>query len=165
MIPLISNILMLLIACFAFLHYGSNRNAVLIVICGWLIFGLIDPYVRHDGLLYFSVAALIDLAIIEILCRIIKQNDLISDLINVCFVFIYLNLFGWITYMQYIDVGFYNLLCAVSYLAALMITINNGKGERNVLGNCRLVDGGFSFRFNHRASYSVNQKTKKAKDS
>ena len=111
------------------------------------------------GTLYYILAWISDLAIIAGLSRLSKPNQLTLQLQNVCTKFIYLNLFGWISYMLYFDPIAYNFLCAGLYVWTLVV-IFRGRGT-HVLGNRTMDRGRAGIFSNYRScthALSANEK-------
>jgi len=158
-ITYISDILVFLIV-FAGLVLLNNENklAVCIFSLAVLMFDIVDNLIPKS--LYYIGAAVTDLIIIVALTRFAHPTELIVKLQNISIRFIYINLFGWFSFMLYFSPNAYNLLCAALY-AWTLITIFRGR-DKNVLGNNAVGRRRLGFRSHDYPSGDTMQTNQKA---
>lgn len=106
------------------------------------------------GTLYYTSAALADLAIIAALARMSRPNSLLVRIQHVCKLFIYLNAFGWACFMLHWRPFTYNLLCAALYTWTLVVILRGR--TKNAMGDTTV--GSWLSRFlghGHSGGYAV----------
>lgn len=143
-----TGILILLIAIFSIRYCEQEKQSILIfaAICGFFQFFHNEIYYLV-GVKYYLSAAFADLFIIHLLSKISRPTNLILAIQKACLWFIYLNLFGWITYEAYYKPLIYNFLCESLFVAVLFASINkrkkDGLGNHSIHSNSGLLFGGY----------------------
>lgn len=90
-----------------------------------LMFSSAEVYIENNYM-YYVLACLIDLVIIEFLAMIIKPTQVMASIQIICEWFIYANLLGFIIYHFELKDISYIILCGGLYIAALLSTFFQG---------------------------------------
>ena len=144
---MISGLLIFLIALCSLKYYEQERRSVLIfaAICGFFQFFHNEIYYLV-GFKYYLGAAFADLLIIQFLSKVSNPTKAICALQRACFIFININLFGWVAYELYYESIIYDLLCQALFVAILIASINtrkkDGLGDIKIHRNSSLIFGG-----------------------
>ena len=80
-----------------------------------------------DGLYYYHSAALVDLAVLEILRRLTTHSELTKRLANISVASIVLNIAGWPIWMLYLPPDGYNAAFAALYAYALFTLLRRSR--------------------------------------
>lgn len=145
---MISNYLIFLIALSAIFNTKQSRLSLLCFSFLCAVMMLVDIHITatfHPY--YYLVAALTDLVIILTLSKIAKPNEMVIFLQQASLLFIYINLFGWVTYELYIDPFVYNILCESLFVIILLVSsrgIRNGMGNHSIYRNRSFFFGNIS---------------------
>ncbi len=125
---------LLLIAISAFFHVKEDRYAIVVFCLFCVTFKFMGKHSNGEyQFLYYLLAALFDLAIIQTLSKISVVTDLIIKLQQVTKWFIYVNLFGWAIYELYYPSLFYDALGGALFILTFIIVTQEGR--KNELGN------------------------------
>ena len=85
---------------------------------------MIGQVIKEDYLYYYPVhywiCIYLHAIIIFLINREVVTNNFINHICTINHVFIYLNLFGFYTYMHYVDSVYFNIGCEVLYSLALV---------------------------------------------
>ena len=90
-----------------------------------LIFGFAEKHIENNYM-YYVLACVTDLFIIEFLSRISRPTQAIVAIQTICKWFIYANLSGFIIYHYDLQAIIYTILCGSLYVAALLSTFFQG---------------------------------------
>lgn len=147
MIPTISTLSIVVILLAAMFKSGANRFTLLTFSLISASIYLVDKIITDNySSYYYLLCALADLLIIHLLARISKPNNTVLLMQQACKLFIYINLFGWLSYELYYEPVAYNILCASLFItiACLSITRNDDGwvGNSSTRSNRTLFFGG-----------------------
>lgn len=146
MINLVS-LALLVIIFFIAISFKSDENKytflVFSLIC--MLSAAIDyGFIAEDYYsYYYLMCALLHLSTIHILSKVANPNNTLIAIQQASKLFIYANLFGWVTYELYISPVAYNVVCASLFLAVLFTSINtrkkDGLGNSAIYSNSGLI--------------------------
>lgn len=121
-----------------------------------LIFSFTERYIENNYM-YYVLACLIDLVIIEFLARISKPTQIITYIQTICRWFIYANLLGFIVYEFDFPSIIYSILCGSLYVTALLSTFFQG-GSGGIYRNNNLHSSFYPHYYTSKIALRENKK-------
>ena len=124
-----------------FLQPTQERSMIAFLFVGITILHYL-LFADVSGLLYYSSAALFDLAIIVCTSCLTRIPKVIVNLHKICFLFVLLNFIGWLMWYFYYSPVLYNTACSFLYLAAFFVLLTGSHGfiNANIRSSSRYVN-------------------------
>ena len=129
---MITGFLIVALAALSLTRKDEDRYSILVfaALCGFFQF-ISDDISDSSGYAYYLGAAIVDLLIIILISKAVKQTATLINLQKIALWFIYTNTAGWITYELYYPPIFYDALCLVLFVAAIYVAAKKG-GNRDL---------------------------------